>query len=159
MTSVGITFIVSSLGIIGMILMKLRELKTGKLSLLSRISERTNHSFRNAYRSVKTFFSYFTKRNAVLLARFLLVRTILFLRKIYLIVKNKIMSYETAQKLRDMINGKGVIKKKGAVSFFLQRIAEEAKEAHNEVRQEVVLEAHAEALTHVAPSEESAENL
>lgn len=78
------------------------------------------------YVKTRRFLSYFNKRNAVLLLRFVLFHAFMFARKIYLKIKNKIMSFESAQKLQNMVQGKGVIKKKGAVSFFLQRINEEA---------------------------------
>jgi hypothetical protein len=73
-----------------------------------------------------------------LLFRFVVFHAIVFVRKSFIWTKDLVMSFKLAQNFRDMIDGKGVIKKKGAVSFFLQRIAEEAQAAHEEALEEAL---------------------
>lgn len=136
--AVSLTFLISTFGIAGMILLKALELHTGKPSLMSKISDKTNHIVRKYYNKGRRFLAYFNRRNAVLLFRFVIFHMIVFLRKAFLWTKEKVMSFKVAQNFRDMIEGRGVIKKKGAVSFFLQRIAEEAQAAHEEALEEAL---------------------
>lgn len=138
MTGVSLTFLISTFGIAGMIFLKVIELRTGKPSLMSKVSGKTNHIVRKYYNKVRRFLAYFNRRNAVLLFRFVVFHTVVFVRKSYIWSKEMIMKLKPAQHLRDMVDGKGVIKKKGAVSFFLQRIAEEAQAAHEEALEEAL---------------------
>ncbi len=124
-----ITFALSSFGIVGMLFLKSFELRTGKTSPMTKVSESSNAYVRRVYTKTRRFISYFNKQNGVLLLRFLIIHAIIYYRRTGAYIKGTVMSHPSAQKMHDMVTGKGVVKKKGAVSFFLKRIAEEAQEA------------------------------
>ena len=129
MTGATLTFIISFLGIVGMFAVKLVEARTGKQSLLSRISDRTNHIVHDAVARARHIMSFVTKRNAILLGRFIAYHVLLTAHRLYIKAKRSIKTYleKKPSSPINLILGKGEIKKKGSVSFFLKHIAEESK--------------------------------
>lgn len=121
------TFAVSGAGVIAMIALKFYEHSTGKKSVLARFGDSTNHIARKAYRTLRMYFSYINRRNAILMAQFVLDHIVWIIRKL----QRRIQSHMEAKhsykpyNVFSAIKGRGVIQKRGAVSFFLKQVREE----------------------------------
>jgi hypothetical protein len=109
------TFYISLLGILGMFAFKAFELRTGRESLLSRITSSANHIVHARVEKTKRILSMINRRNALL-------------RKSYRSAREKF--FKKFPKLHEVMSGKGSIRKKGSVSFFLQSIKEDANEVN-----------------------------
>jgi hypothetical protein len=121
------TFLASGIGIIIMLSLKTIEVHTGKASILSWVSDKTNHIVRDYYMNTRRFFSYFNKRNAALLLQFLLIQAVGSIRGIYRRIDQHLA--QNPHGLFSTVKEKAVLKKKGAVSFFLEHLNEEKKES------------------------------
>ncbi len=108
-----------------MIGLKAVELKTGKPSLLSRSSHRFNHIIHDFFVKVRRWVSYINRRSALLLVQYVVAHSIMAVHGSFLYTKKKVNSNPHTKKYVDMITGKGVIKRKGAVSIYLKQIKEE----------------------------------
>ncbi|MCR4334857.1 MAG: hypothetical protein NUV47_04000 [Patescibacteria group bacterium] len=133
MNTATIFLIISLAGIIIMFVTKLIEAKTGKKSILSKISDNTNHVIHNQIAKIKITFSFVNKRNAILLGRFIIYHVLLACHKLYMKLKQVIKKHleNKPSSPINMVLGKGVIKRKGSVSFFLKHIVEESKRSNN----------------------------
>ena len=132
MNNATIFFVISLVGIIVMFVIKSIEARTGKKSLLTKVSENTNHIIHHQTARIKTTLSFVNKRNAILLGRFVIYHVLLAGHKLYTKIKQVIKTHlETKPSSPiNMVLGKGVIKKKGSVSFFLKHIMEENKKTN-----------------------------
>ena len=133
MNTATIFLIISLAGIIIMFVTKLIEARTGKKSILSKISDNTNHVIHNQIAKIKITFSFVNKRNAVLLGRFIIYHVLLACHKLYMKLKQAVKKHleNKPSSPINMVLGKGVIKRKGSVSFFLKHIVEESKRSNN----------------------------
>jgi hypothetical protein len=119
------TFLASGIGLILMLSLKMFETETGRTSVLSWFSGKTNHVVHRYYFGVKKFFSYFNKRNAILLVQFVIVRIINSSKKLY----NKIDERLTKNPHGFLSTVKqGASSQKGAVSMFLEHLDDEKRE-------------------------------
>lgn len=127
MTPTLIVFAASALAIIAMVAFKYYELSTGKRGILTRVSDKTNHRARAGYRTVRLYLSYINKRNAVLLLQFILDHIVWLIRKVQRRIHTHIESNQDMRgyNVLNLIKGKGIIKKRGAVSFFLKQVGED----------------------------------
>ncbi|MSR71430.1 MAG: hypothetical protein EXS50_02020 [Candidatus Taylorbacteria bacterium] len=129
MTIESIVFFIALLGIIAMFTIKFVEAKTGNKSFLTRVSEKTNHIVHSHVARIKYVSSFISKRNAKLLSKFVAYHVLLAGHRIYTKLKNILKTHleNKPESPINMVLGKGVLKKKGSVSFFLKHIAEENK--------------------------------
>ncbi len=132
MNTATVFFTISLAGIIIMFVIKFIEARTGKKSLLTRVSENTNHIVHHQTARIKTTLSFVNKRNAVLLGKFIVYHVLLAGHKLYTKIKQMIKTHLETKPASpiNMVLGKGVIKKKGSVSFFLKHIVEESKKSN-----------------------------
>jgi hypothetical protein len=122
------SFAIGMLGIIGMIAIKSNEQKTGNPSLLSRASDKWNHIVHAGIAKIRAGYSYINRKNALFVTQYIVAHTMFAVRDCYRFVERKAMENPRCRKYIDMITGKGVIKKRGAVSLYLKKIQEEPVE-------------------------------
>ncbi len=124
MNGASLSFVISLAGIISMMSIKLVEVKTGRRSILSRASERTNHIVHDLVAKVRKFLSYINLRNAKLLLHFLAYHAFVFVHKTYLRVKTMVKDHlkKRPESFLNTVIGKGVVKKKGSVSLLLKKL-------------------------------------
>jgi hypothetical protein len=99
------SFIVSLAGIAGMFAVKIRELRSGTPSFLTRLSEETNHVVHDLYGRVRTFVSHFNRKNALLAIGFAAHGVIVAAKRAVHWVEEKVNSHP--YKLLDVVRGKG----------------------------------------------------
>lgn len=118
-------FYLSLATIVGMVLWKLVSLRNIKLSLVEGVEKELHGKF---YEKIHSMWHVFRVK--------VLVRVHTLTLSIFYIVAHEVLHFtellgkklkERHGKWFDMVKGKGVIKKKGSVSFFLQDVAEYKK--------------------------------
>ena len=122
-----IVFAVALLGIVGMIVVKYGEIKTGRRFILSRIGERTDHIVHGAYDNVHYFISHINKQNAIASVQWVAYHILSWARNAYIVVRAKARRHPHSKRVIDMVAGRGEIKKGGS-SFYLKRISNEPLE-------------------------------
>ena len=117
-------FYVSLIGIVTLILLKRREVLTGKQSLVSKLGEGSDHIFSAFFRGVRRGISYINRHTFIALAQWVAFHVLVRVRKVYVEIKHQALKNTHSKKVIDMVRGKGEIKKHGA-SFYLRRISSE----------------------------------
>ncbi|MDB5238707.1 MAG: hypothetical protein JWO00_42 [Candidatus Parcubacteria bacterium] len=105
-----------------MILLKRREVMTGKPSIVSRIGSNTDHIFHALFTSVGKGFSYINKHTFIALAHLIAFYILKNIRHVYIELKHRFISNPQGKKLIDAVRGRGEVTDHGA-SFYLRRIA------------------------------------
>ncbi len=119
-------FYASFLAMIAMILLKRREIATGKPSLVSRFGAGTDHVFQALFASVSRGFSYFNRHTFAALAHIAAFHALKRIRGVYVEIKHRFISNPQGKKLIDAVRGRGEIVDHGA-SFYLRKIAPEER--------------------------------
>lgn len=119
-----ISFYISFAGILGMIGFKLLEIRSGKRSWISKITDSTNHIVHDSYDRIREILSYINKKSAVALIQWIAYHILSWARNIYLWIREKAHAHPPSKKVIDMVRGKGEIKKNGGSSFYLKQISE-----------------------------------
>ena len=109
-----------------MILLKRREARTGKPSLVSRMGSGSDHVFHSIFGTIGKGLSYVNRHTAAALAQWLTIHVLKYIRSIYVEAKDKAISHPQGKKILDAVRGRGEVKDHGA-SFFLRRIAEQPR--------------------------------
>lgn len=115
-------FYVSFIGIIVMLLLKRREVKTGVPSLVSRLGRGTDMFFHVVFSSVRTFISYINKHTFIALGHWIAFHMLVHIRKVYVEIKAWFLATPHGKRMMDAVRGRGEIRKEGA-SFYLRRIS------------------------------------
>jgi len=125
MTVIIALFYLSLATIIGMVLWKLVSIRNLKLSLVEGVEKELHGKF---YEKIHSMWHVFRVK--------VLVRVRMLILSIFYIAAHEVLHFteligkklkERHGKWFDMVKGKGVIKKKGSVSFFLKDVAEYKK--------------------------------
>ncbi|MEI8328001.1 MAG: hypothetical protein WCG02_02590 [Candidatus Taylorbacteria bacterium] len=116
-------FYISLIGAIGMLLMKRREIKGGKPSLISKLGRGTDHFFQTIFTAVKRFISYINKHTFIVLAQWMAFHVLKRVRNVYVAIKHRFITNPHGKKLIDAVRGRGEVKNHGA-SFYLRRISD-----------------------------------
>ena len=125
MTVIIALFYLSLATIVGMVLWKLVSLRNLKLSLVEGVEKELHGKF---YEKIHSMWHVFRVK--------VLVRVRMLILSIFYIAAHEVLHFteligkklkERHGKWFDMVKGKGVIKKKGSVSFFLKDVAEYKK--------------------------------
>jgi hypothetical protein len=116
-------FYISIVGIFVMIVLKRKEIKSGKPNLVSRIGKGTDHICSSIIASVHRSISYFNRHTFVALANWIAYHILFRVRNIYVNIKDRFISNPHGKKLIDAVRGRGEVKSHGA-SFYLRRISE-----------------------------------
>ncbi len=115
-------FYISLAGIITMILLKRREVKTGEQSYVSKLGEGSDHIFAAFLIGIRRCISYINKHTFIALAQWIAFHVLVRVRKVYVEIKHLWLQNAHTKKVLDMVRGKGEIRKHG-VSFYLRRIS------------------------------------
>jgi len=119
-----ITFAFSLVGIMCMLSIKAYEIRTGKNSILSSVSAKTNHVVHGWFLRIHTSIrsinrtTFFTALSTI----FGFIKKVLV--SLYEIIKKKTEAHPQSKKVFDMIAGKTPIKRGGA-SMYLKKIGED----------------------------------
>jgi hypothetical protein len=105
-----------------MILLKRREVLSGRRSFISKLGEGSDHIFSALFGSVRKFISYINKHTFIALAQWIAFHILVHIRKVYVEIKHLWIKNTHTKKVLDMVRGKGEVTNNGA-SFYLRRIA------------------------------------
>ncbi|MDE2037899.1 MAG: hypothetical protein KGI69_01580 [Patescibacteria group bacterium] len=119
-------FYASLLGMAAMVLLKRREVRTGRPSLVSRLGAGSDHFFQEAHASFRKGISYVNRRTFAALAHLAAFHVLLRVRKVYVGLKHSFISTPHGKKLIDAVRGRGEVRDHGA-SFYLRHIAADEK--------------------------------
>ena len=123
-----LSFYISFVGIIGMLGLKSLEIKSGRKSWISKLSENTNHIVYAGYDSVKRVLSHLNRKSAIALIQWIAYHILSWARELYIWARKKAHAHPPSKKVIDMVRGKGEVKKNGGTSFYLRSISEEDEE-------------------------------
>lgn len=115
-------FYISLVGIILMIFLKSREVKTGRPSVMSRFGRGSDHIFSAVFGGAKKFWSYLNRRTFIALAQWIAFHVLYHIRKVYVEIKHRALLNPHSKKVIDMVRGRGEVRDHGA-SFYLRRIS------------------------------------
>lgn len=115
-------FYISLLAMAAMLLMKRREVVSGKESWVSRAGAGSDHIFQAAYAAVRKGLSYFNRKTFAALMHLIAYHVLLRVRRVYVDVKAAALAHPSGKKLIDAVRGRGEVKDHGA-SFYLRRIS------------------------------------
>ncbi len=118
-----ITFYLSFIGIIVMVLMKRHEVKSGKVTVVSRLGQGSDQFFHRIFSLVKEGASYVNKHSFIAIAQGAAFHVLLPIRKIYVELKHRALSNPHSRKVVDAVRGRGEITPHSA-SFYLRRIGD-----------------------------------
>jgi hypothetical protein len=118
-----ISFYISFLGILGMIGVKMAEIRSGKKSWVSRMSDKTNHKVREYYYNTKKFISYINRKSALALVQWIAYHILTWARNAYIWAYKKAHAHAPSKKVIDMVRGRGEINRNGGSSFYLKSIS------------------------------------
>lgn len=122
-----IIFSLALIGIIGMIILKNAEIKSGKKYFLSRLGDSTDHIVHAAYDKIRFFFGHLNKNNFISSIQWVAYHILSWVRGGYIWIRDHAHSHPHSKKVLDMVRGRVEVKR-GAASFYLKRIAEDPKE-------------------------------
>lgn len=129
--TVTISFFVSLLGIVGMLVLKARRLKMDARSKFSFVSEKVDGKIRVAFGGVRTFFSYFNRKSAVALLQWIAYHILSWMRSLFLWLQEKAHAHPHSRKVIDMVRGKGELDMTGGASFYLKNLAPKEEKIRN----------------------------
>jgi hypothetical protein len=118
-----ISFYISLLGIMGMITFKARELKSGKRSFISKLSDRTNHIVHDYYDKVVTLIKFINRRSALAFVQWIAYHVLTWARNLYIWAYKKAHAHAPSKKVIDMVRGKGEVNRNSGSSFYLKSIS------------------------------------
>lgn len=116
-------FYVSLAGIVGMILLKRREVKTGVPSLVSRAGAGVDHIFQAIFAAVRRGISHINRRTFVEIGHWIAFHVLKSARTVYVEVKDRTLAHPHGRKLLNAVRGRGEVKDHGA-SFYLRKISD-----------------------------------
>jgi hypothetical protein len=111
------------IGIISMVLLKRREVNSGRPSVVSRFGERTDSICQNSYAAFRRALAQVNKRNLIAVVQWLAYHVLLHTRKVYVEVKHQALQNPHSKKVIDAVRGRAEVKNHGA-SFYLRQIGE-----------------------------------
>ncbi len=117
-------FYIALAGMIGMILLKRREVLSGHQSLVSKLGQGSDHIFAAFFRGVRQGISYINKHTFIALAQWIAFHLLVHIRTLYVEIKHQWLKNTHTRKVLDMVRGKGEVRNHG-VSFYLRRISGE----------------------------------
>lgn len=118
-----ISFYVSSFGILGMILFKIREIRSGRQSWISKITGKVNHRVHAYYDSILNFFSHINRKSALVFVQWIAYHILSWARNTYIWAYKKAHAHAPSKRVIDMVRGRAEINRNGGSSFYLKSIS------------------------------------
>lgn len=122
-------FYLSLLGMAAMLVLKWREIKTGRPSPVSRLGAGSDGFFAAAYVRVERGFSALNRRSLSAAAHLAAYHVLRLARGIYVELKHRFISTPRGRRLMDAVRGRGEVSGHGA-SFYLRHIAETSRKSN-----------------------------
>ena len=116
---------ISLAAMIVMVVLKHREIASGRPSFISRAGRGSDHVFQLSFAYTRRGLSYLNRRTFVALVQLIAFHVLKAVRYVYVEVKHQFISNPQGKKLIDAVRGKGEVSDHGA-SFYLRRIAAES---------------------------------
>ena len=118
-----ILFYIALIGMIGMVMFKRHELKTGRSTIISRLGKGTDHVFQAVYQSVSRTVSYVNKHTFIVVAQWIAYHILKHVRRVYVELKQRALDNPHSRKVIDAVRGRGEVTTHRP-SFYLRRIAD-----------------------------------
>lgn len=118
-----ISFYVSFLGIISMVGFKAIELRSGKKSWISKLSDKTNHKVHEYYDNFTNTLRYVNRHSALALVQWIAYHILSWARNVYIWAYKKAHSHAPSKKVIDMVRGRGEINRNSGSSFYFKSIS------------------------------------
>lgn len=115
-------FYISILAMAVMLLLKRREVMTGKCSVVSEIGAGSDHIFQAVYGYAKRGIGYLNRHSLALVANWVAFHVLKGIRYVYVEIKSQTLANPHGKRLIDAVRGRGEVKNHGA-SFYLRRIS------------------------------------
>jgi len=115
-------FYISLFGIIAMIIIKRKEIKTPKAFALQSTESSIEKNLTKTYTNFVKFFKMFNKHTFIALSQYLTFHLLFSIRKVYVELKHRTLLNPHGKKMIDAVRGRGEVKNHGA-SFYLRRIS------------------------------------
>ncbi len=116
-------FYISLLGIVAMILLKRREIISGRATAVSNFGRRSDRFFQWVWAGGSRFMTGFNRQTFIALSQWLAYHILFQVREVYVELKHRALMNPHGRKLIDAVRGRGEINNHG-VSFYLRRIGE-----------------------------------
>ncbi|MCL5781824.1 MAG: hypothetical protein M1459_00490 [Patescibacteria group bacterium] len=116
-------FYASILSMALMLYLKALEVKTGRVSIVSRMGRGTDHIFTAIHAKIQRMISYINRKTFVALLQWIAYHVLLRIRKVYVELKHRALQNPHGKRLIDAVRGRADIRRHGA-SFYLRRISE-----------------------------------
>lgn len=113
---------------VGMISIKAFELRSGKKSWVSRLSDNTNHIVHDYADRIKLYISYINRKSALALVQWIAYHILSWARSLYIWAYKKAHAHAHTRRVIDMVRGRGEIQRNGGSSFYLKSISGEHEE-------------------------------
>ena len=118
-----IIFYVSLAGMVGMVLLKRREVKTGMPNIVSRAGSNVDHIFHAIFAAVRRGLSHINRGTFIRFVHWIAVHVLKLVRSVYVNAKDKALAHPHGRKLLNAVRGRGEVKDHGA-SFYLRKISD-----------------------------------
>jgi hypothetical protein len=118
-----LSFYISFLGILGMFVFKIAEIRSGKKTLISMLANKTDHMVGDSYQFLRRGFLHINKTNAIALIQWIAYHILSWMREVYIWTHRKARAHPPSKRVIDMVRGRGEVKRNGGVSFFLKSIS------------------------------------
>jgi len=115
-------FYISTFCVVAMIMLKRREIATGRRNIVSRVGAGSDHIFHAFFAIVKRGYGYLNSRTFILAIHWAAFHVLKLVRHIYVEIKSQTLANPHGKKLIDAVRGRGEVKPNGA-SFYLRRIS------------------------------------
>ncbi len=99
------------------------EIRSGKKSWISRLSEKTNNSVHPHLTTLKGLLKYMNRKSALALVQWIAYHVLTWARNAYIWAYRKAHAHAPSKKVIDMVRGRGDANRNGGSSFYLKRIS------------------------------------
>jgi hypothetical protein len=118
-------FFLALLAIIGMLVLKAVEMRTGKQSVVAKMSAGVDPHVQAVHDTTKDVIRKFNRHTLVASIQWLAVHILSWLRGVYIKLYHLAHRYPHSKKVIDMVRGKGEVNRNNGSSFFLKQIDQE----------------------------------
>ncbi len=116
-------FYAALIGIIAMILLKRREIISGRAGVVSRLGRGSDHFFHSIFSTIKRGLSYLNKKTFIAIVQWIAFHVLVRANNVFMALKERALANPHSRKVIDAVRGRADIKYEGA-SFYLRRIAD-----------------------------------
>ena len=117
-----VAFYLSLFGLVLMVWLKRREVRSGQVAVTSKIANKSDVFFHNIFAKISHAFGIVNRQTFINIAQWIAFHILKRIRNVYVELKYKALSNPHSKKVLDAVRGKADINPQGA-SFYLKRIS------------------------------------